>query len=80
MRSVRLRRKIGIRILSMLSVLVMAVAVPAGMLPARADSLSESQQKLAELQKRQKELDKKIQNKSVNIRARSTRLISRLQT
>lgn len=65
MRPVRLRRgKIGIRVLSMLSVLVMAVAVPAGILPARADSLSESQQKLAELQKRQKELEQKIQNTS----------------
>ncbi len=51
---------IGIRFLSVLSVVVMAVALPAGLLPAKADSLSDSQKKLAELQKRQKELESQI--------------------
>ncbi len=65
MHSVRLRRgKMGIRVLSVLSVLAMALAVPSGILPAKADTLSESQQKLAELQKQQKELEQKIQNTS----------------
>ena len=47
---------IGIRFLAALSVAVMVMAFPAGILPAKADSLSDSQKKLAELQKRQKEL------------------------
>lgn len=51
---------IGIRFLAALSVAVMVMAFPAGILPAKADSLSDSQKKLAELQKRQKELENQI--------------------
>ena len=51
---------IGIRFLAALSVAVMVMAFPAGILPAKADSLSDSHKKLAELQKRQKELEKQI--------------------
>ena len=64
MQSVRLRKwSVGTRLLAVLSVLVMA-AMPAGILPAKADSLSDLQKKLAELQERQKQLDKDIKNTS----------------
>ncbi len=61
MHSVSSRKwNIGIRFLAALSVAVMVMAFPAGILPAKADSLSDSQKKLAELQKRQKELENQI--------------------